>query len=474
MSRKKTIILSAIILAIIAGSSFTITFLVDQNNQKENPIYITDSGEYIITNDINNVSNIDITNKIKDLAVSFEFLPKNSPLLLNVTWNYTYTESIFVSDKPIQIEITNENENNILYIIFDENLNSFFPNLQEWECIIKISQDFETYSFLSDSKKGDITFKCDTDLIFDKFEFYSTTGKIKVELNNTVMNSDMYFESTEGDIELIMDLMLITCNIFCETKTGNIIANFWDIKFLKNSTVDFLIHDDGGRINLRWSQHIIQNNNLSISLRSKQNVEFRLWCPFEFIRYDVSLEAELSCDFIGKFNAYWIEKEPNHYQSSNINESKIDFYQISMKSLESSVYIKPLDCFKPIRVCRHLSLSEQLPHDIYEVGNFQISQSTFSGTSIELHNNTANVNISIDYLDGSATNLFEAYWDLTYEHGSGIGYGLLKINCSYEIIGDTLKILINLDYAYDRIRPFYKSGEFKVYFHPNYTSTIIN
>ena len=53
MNRKKTIILSALILTFIAGSSFTITYLVDQNNQKETPIYIYDSGAISIINDIN-------------------------------------------------------------------------------------------------------------------------------------------------------------------------------------------------------------------------------------------------------------------------------------------------------------------------------------------------------------------------------------------------------------------------------------
>ena len=146
-----------------------------------------------------------------------------------------------VAGKKWQIEITNETENNILYLIFDEDLNSFFPNLENWECTIKLSQNFDTYSFLSDSKKGDIIFKCDIDLTFDRFEFYTTTGDIEVELNHTVMNSDMYFESTEGDIELIMDLMLITGNIFCETKSGFILPDFWNIKFLKNSSIDCLI-----------------------------------------------------------------------------------------------------------------------------------------------------------------------------------------------------------------------------------------
>ena len=205
MNRKKIILLSAIILTVIAGSSFTITFLVDQNSQKENPIYLSDSGELTISNDIGNVSNIEITNKIKDLAVSFEFLPENSPLIVNATWKYTFTESLFVSNNPLQIEISNETEEDILYIIFDEKLNSFFPNLQNWECLIQISQDFEKYSFLSNSKAGNINFNCDLDIIFEKFEIKTTSGEIDVHLNHTQIDNDIILESKSGDIDLWMD-----------------------------------------------------------------------------------------------------------------------------------------------------------------------------------------------------------------------------------------------------------------------------
>ena len=147
-----------------------------------------------------------------------------------------------------------------------------------------------------------------------------------------------------------------------------------------------------------------------------------------------------------------------------------------MKSFESNVYLYCVDCFKPSRECQHVSLNEQLPYDVNEIGAYNITEAenSFSETSIEIYNNTANVNISMDYLDVSSTNLFEAYWDLSYEHGSNLGYGLLKINCSYEIIDEFLKIYINLDYAYDRISPFYNSREFIAYVHPDYTYSIIN
>ncbi len=143
-----------------------------------------------------------------------------------------------------------------------------------------------------------------------------------------------------------------------------------------------------------------------------------------------------------------------------------------MKSLETKVYIKPVDCFKPQRFCDQTN--DTMPYDVYEEVDFSIPQSIFIGTTIEIYNQTENVYINLTDLNAGSTNIFEAYWNLTYEHGSGIGYGSLKINCTFEIVDDILKIQINLDYIYYRIRPFYKSGEFIAYVHPDYTYSIIN
>jgi hypothetical protein len=474
MNRKKTIIFSAIILTFLIGASFTITYLVDQNNQKENPIYITDSGAISIINNIDNVSNIEINNKIKDLAVSFEFLPDNSPLLIKATWNYTYTKSIFVPDNPIQIEISNETEDNVLQITFDENVNIFFPNLQDWECVIQITQDFEIYRFSSDSKGGDIDFFCDLDITFETFEISTTTGEIYVQLNHSKIENDINLESKSGDIYLWMDLLPIGGNLICYSDSGYLYFNLWNIQFCSNAQINVL--SDVGFIDFRWAQHIFHNNSVIISLESHMGVEFRHWSPKEFVKYEVFLEAANSAYLSGTTNIdLWEQIDTNHYQSKNFNETELDFLQIFMKSLELNVWAKTTDCFKAIRICN--PTSDTFPYDVYEVGAYNITEAetSFSGTSIELHNNTANVNITIgDDLSVSSPNIFEIYWDLTYVHGSMYGYGSLKINCSYEIIDNTIEIYINLDYAYDRIRPLYYSGEFNVSVHPDYTFSIIN
>ena len=204
-------------------------------------------------------------------------------------------------------------------------------------------------------------------------------------------------------------------------------------------------------------------------------VEFRHWSPLEFVKYDISLEGETSTYLSGTSNIDLLEQiGTNHYQSKNFNETGLDFLQISLKSLESDVWAKATDCFKALRICDQ---TQDTPaYDVKEVGAYNITEAEifFSGTSIELHNNTANVNITTFALDSSSINLFEAYWDLTYVQGSMYGYGALKINCSYEIVDEVLKIYINLDYAYDRIRPIYSSGEFTVYINQDYEYSIIN
>ncbi len=275
------------------------------------------------------LQNIEISNNIKNLSVSFEFLPENSPLILNATWNYIYTESTDVLANPIQIEISHKTENNVFFLTFNEYINGSLPDLQNWECTIKLSQNFEDYSFKGDSEEGDVFFKCYYDLVFDKFEFHSTTGRIKVELNHTLMNFDMFFESTEGDIDLFMDLMFISGDLFCESYSGDVLFNFWNLKFLTNSSVEGLVHGDGF-INVRWAQRIYHNNNVCISLISKNNIEFRLWCPFNFIRYNVTLEAPMSCDLMGSYDDYWIKTGLNSYHSYNIDESNNDCFNIFM------------------------------------------------------------------------------------------------------------------------------------------------
>ena len=473
MNRKKTIIISAIILTFIAGSSFTITFIVDQNNQKENPIYIADSGAISIINDIKNVSNIEISNNVKDLAVSFEFLPENSPLLVNATWNYTFTDSLFVSDNPIQIEIFNETEDNILYLTFDENLNSFFPNLQNWECIIQISQDFDSYCFLSDSKEGDIYFDCDLDIAFEKFEIYTTTGEIEVHLIHSKIENDIILESKSGEIYLWMDLLPIGGNLICESDSAYIYCDIWNIKFFENAQI--IVTSNEGDINFRWMQHKFHNNSVNVTLESDMGIEFRHWSPLEFVKYDILLEAETSTYLSGTSNIdLWDQIDTNHYQSTNFNETGLDFLQISLNSLKSSVWAKATDCFKAIRICD--VTQDTFPYDVYEVGAYNITEAetSFSGTSIELHNNTANVNFSISDLAANSTNLFEAYSPASDATLVTECIGTLNIICSYEIIDNNLEIQINLDYAYDRIRPIYSSGEFNISVHPNYTFSIIN
>ena len=62
MNRKKTIILSFIIFVILSGTSFSIIYIINQKEEIENPKYIGNLGQYIVVNNISDITNINITN----------------------------------------------------------------------------------------------------------------------------------------------------------------------------------------------------------------------------------------------------------------------------------------------------------------------------------------------------------------------------------------------------------------------------
>jgi hypothetical protein len=180
----------------------------------------------------------------------------------------------------------------------------------------------------------------------------------------------------------------------------------------------------------------------------------------------VELEATTGTKRFSSDAQDFIEVSPGHYHSVNINDTSIDFLDVDLVTTDGYVWAYIVDCFKPQRYCDHTMT--QIPWEVHTNGSYIIPRAGHDVSTIEVYNDTTNAPITYLLLNQSSDNILEANWDLIYLQGPKNGLGTIEVEFSHKIVGDILKVYIDLIYQPDLIRPIFYGGYLKIHTHPNY------
>jgi hypothetical protein len=378
------------------------------------------------------VSNIEIYNNIQTGDITINMLNTSLNNILKADWTYTTTSGY----GPAKDVITYHKLGDILKIFIDF---EFDEKITDLKFNIYINPNYEKYSFFSQNAIGNLKAKFES-MIFNHF----------------------YVGTSTGDIDLTMDYIGFFNNLTIESNSGRIIMNCWEMTFHGNGS--FNVISDSSYIDVDWAQHVKLNHNVDITFISNNYAELEYWCPFEVNRYDVTLESNGGTRRFSGDAINFIEIESDHYQSVDINDTRIDLLTINFKSNEGYLWVYIKNCFKPQRYCDK-SMS-QSPWDVETNGTYPISRSSYEISNIQVIDNIENANITYFILPLDSEYLFNAEWNLIYEQGPNRGLGFIDIKISKKVVGDVLEIYIDLIYEKDRIRPIFTGGYFRIYSYP--------
>ena len=394
----------------------------------------TVSGSYQVSGVEYVASKIEIYNNIEMGEININNLPENSVNILEVNWNFDTPEGY----GPTTNIITHSKIGNILKIFI--NL-PYHENLSNVEFDISINPGYELYGFISNSKEANINIKL-MRMNFSRFEVSATTGDIYIDLTNIGFHNDHLVTST----------------------TGRVWLDYWELIFIGGGNFDVLT--SASYIDIKWAQHIKCYHDINITIITDDYVRFKFWCPLEVSRMRVELEATTGTKRFSSDAQDFIEVTPDHYHSAYINDTSIDFLDVDLITTDGYVWAYIVDCFKPQRYCDQTI--EQNPWEVHTFGSYVIPRAGHDVSTIEIYNDTTNAPITYLLLDQSSDNILEANWDLIYLQGPMYGLGIIEIEFSHKIVGDILKVYIDLIYQPDLIRPIFHGGYLNINTHPNY------
>lgn len=394
----------------------------------------TVSGSYQISGNEHNPSKIEIYNKVEMGEIKVTNLPENSINILEASWKFD-TPSGYGSTTNI---VSHSKIGNILKIFI--NL-PYHQNISNVEFNISINPSYELYDFVSNTGDANINMKL-MNMNFSRFEVSATTGDIYSDLTYIGFHNDHLVTST----------------------TGRIWLDYWELTFIGGGKFDVLT--SASDIDIKWAQHIKCYHDINITITTDYYVRFKFWCPLEVSRMRVELEATTGTKIFSRESQDFIEVSPDHYHSVNINDTSIDFLDVDMITTDGLVWAYVVDCFKPQRYCDQNF--PQFPWEVQSIGSYVIPRAGHDVSTIEIYNDTTNAPITYLLLDQSSDNILEADWDLIYLQGPKYGLGTIDVEFSHKIVGDVLKVYIDLVYQPDLIRPIFHGGNLIINTHPNY------
>lgn len=392
-----------------------------------NGSYQISSAEYV-------ASKIEIYNNVEMGEIKINNLPENSVNILEVDWRFDTPKGY----GPATNIVTHSKIGNILKIFI--NL-PYHQNLSNVEFDISINPSYELYDFISNTGEANINIKL-MNMNFSRFEVSATTGDIYIDLTYIGFHNKHLVTST----------------------TGRIWLDYWELIFIGGGKFDVLT--SASNIDIKWAQHIKCYHDINITIITDDYVRFKFWCPLEVSRMRVELEATTGTKIFSSDAQDFIEVAPDVYHSAFINDTSIDFLDVDLITTDGTVWAFIVDCFKPQRYCDQTIA--QNPWEVQTNGSYVIPRAGHDVSTIEIYNDTTNAPITYLLLDQSSDNILEANWNLIYLQGPMYGLGILDVGFSHKIVGDILKIYIDLIYQPDLIRSIFQGGYLNIQTHPNY------
>ncbi|MBY9015477.1 MAG: hypothetical protein KGD68_07280 [Candidatus Lokiarchaeota archaeon] len=455
---KKSIIVISLVL-IIGFSVAGTTIFIFYESSKEVSGYYEISGEGIFFSDI------EINNQIQKGNINFMTLSKNSSNILEAEWTINYKG---FNDPEKFIVITYEEQQPILKIFSTINKPDDIIDL---DLTIFFNPNYNNYSFKSDSRNGNIKFNT-YKINYSVFEIKTSSGNVDVQLNKSSIYNDFKISTISGDTNLILDHSIFSKDFICTSDSGDQFFDIWNIRFISYS--NFNASALSGRINVKWANHFNKSHNININLNSHNDVSIKMWSPIEITKFDISYEAINGTTRFSKSAALFEEIGFNHYHSYNINQSGIDFCNISAITIYGEVYVFIVNCFKWQRFCNWAN--DFNPYDVHTSGEYVIPKKDHNVTTIEFYNlnyiylnRTEYLDINFKLLPVTSENIIYLDWDLTYLHAMGIGVGRIEVGISNKTEGNILKLYIDLEYELDRILPTFTNYNFTLFIHPSYS-----
>jgi len=335
MKQKGKIIISLVLIISISVAGTSI-FIFHESSK-------TTSGYYKISSEGTNISEIEIDNQIQKGNINFMTLSKNSSNILEAEWTINYKG---FNDPSKFIVITYEEQQSILKIV--STLNK--PNdILYLELTIFFNPNYSNYSFKSDSGNGNIYFNTHN-INYSVFEIKTSSGNVDVQLNKSSIYNDFKIATISGDIDLILDHLIFSQDFLCTSDSGDQFFDIWNIRFI--SYANFNVSALSGRINIRWANHFNKSHNVNIILNSPNDVYIKMWTPIEITKFDIFYEAINGTTQFSKTAGHFEEIDFNRYHSYNINQSGVDFCNISAITTYGHVHVFIVDCFKWQRFCQ--------------------------------------------------------------------------------------------------------------------------
>lgn len=422
------------------------------------------SGYYEISKEGITISEIEIDNHIQKGDVNFMTLAKNSSNILEANWAVDYTG---FSDPNDFVVITYEEQQSVLKITCTLNNPDEIIDL---DLTILFNANYNNYSFKSNSGPGNLKINTHT-INFSVFEVKASSGNIDVQLNKSSFYSDFKISTTSGDINLILDDLIFSKNFLSTTDSGFQVFDFWNIRFISYS--NFNVTALSGRIKIKWANHFNKSHKVNINLNSLNDVYIKMWTPMEITRFDIFYEASNGTTQFSKTAGHFEEVGFNRYHSYNINQSGVDFCNISAITTYGHVHVFIVDCFKWQRFCY---LNDFFPYNVHTSGENVIPKKDHNVTTIQFYNMKYIYLDSLEYLDinfellpNASQNIIHLVWDMTYQHAQGIGVGSIKVSFLNKTEGSTLEVYFNLEYGLDKILPTFTNYNITAFVHPNYS-----
>ncbi len=457
MEKKGIIVIS---LALIIGFSVVgTTLFIFSQDLKET------SGYYEISTEGKIISEIEIDNRIQKGNINFMTLPQNSSNILEAEWTINYKG---FNDPEELIVITYEEQQSTLKIFSTINKPDDVIDLDLTICF---NPNYNNYSFKSDSRNCNIKFNTHK-INYSVFEIKTSSGNVDVQLNKSSIYNDFKISTVSGDINLILDHSIFSKDFICTSDSGDQFFDIWNIRFI--SYADFNASGLSGRVNVKWGNHFNKSHNININLKSINDVYIKMWSPREITRFDISYGAINGTTQFSAVTGQFLDVGFNHYNSYNINNSGIDFCNISAITTYGHVHVFMVDCFKWQRFCSQTQ--DFWPYDVHTSGEYVIPKEDHNVATIEFYNlnyinlnRTEHLNISFVFLPPTSETAIHLVWDLTYTHSMGIGVGLIEVLTSNKTEENTLKFYIDLGFELDQIIPTFSNCNITAFIHPNYS-----
>ncbi len=416
-----------------------------------------------ISNFTRNASKVEINTQVPVGNIFFIEMNQASSNIIEVKWDIKYS-GYYLPQQCIITKYTVQDTKIKILIDTQKNIDIDSLNLK-----IFFNPMF-LYSFISNTEVGNINFNAFNVEIKDFF-FKSTSGELNIKLNKSLIYGDFRLSSDTGKIKTTLDHLVFSNNFVCNSNTGVQLHDIWNVKF--NSIADINLNSNNGYIQFYWANHFIKSNNVNLNVYSNTDFRVKIWCPLSIMRSQVSLSTITGSKVFIKPVGSFEEVDENFYQTSKIDDSSLDCYNITATSNYGQLRVQFVNCFKWSRICDYTQ--DFLPYNVNSCGNHTLTDKHYAINSVDFFNvkyiylnETRSLPVSYQPLPSTSENLVFIDWEINYVHAMGIGVGKLDVKIVNYIKDDRFLIYLALDFALDRILPTFNKCNFTVYYNPNY------